>query len=481
MNNLNIELSHPEGYKPFEYQLTGISNGLNMRRFINGDDMGLGKTLQSIATVEKLGQGATLVICPASLKINWQEEIHAWTNKKALILNNKHVHMWHMYMNENHMGGMFAGNFEYFIVNYESLKKFFVYEYLKKNPTLADIKFNPFINLFKTVIVDESHRIRNPESQQAKLVAGMCSGKDTIMLLTGTPIVNRAEDLVSPLAILGRLGDFGGQRGFMNKHGDNNNLRQLRQSLSKFYFRREKKEVLKDMPDKFRSIIKIDITTKKEYNAAVDDLAQYFRDHTEKNEFEIERSMRGKAMVLIQTLKRISAIGKIKAIREIVDNTVSSGQKIILFMDRLELVDEFKRIYPDAVHITGPDNYVDRAKAQKKFQTDPDCNKIICSIKAAGVGLNLFAADVVGFIEYWWTYAVMVQCEDRAYRNGRKDNVNCLWFEGMATIDYYMRSIIFGKKDVSEQATGATDYTLEKSQDVLLRELMQNIDKLKIT
>ena len=477
---MNIELSHPDGYKPFDFQVEDIKRGSEMRRFINGSDMGTGKTLQSIATVELLNSSPALIICPASLKINWQEEIHAWTNKKALILNNKHVHMWHCYLDENYMGGMFAGNFEYLIVNYESLKKFFVYEYLRTNPKLSDIVFNPHIGLFKSVIVDESHRIRNPESQQAKLVAGVCSGKETIMLLTGTPIINKAEDLVSPLAILGRLNDFGGLRGFLNKHGDNNNLHQLRHSLSKFYFRREKKEVLKDMPDKFRSIIKIDITTKKEYNAAVDDLAQYFREHTEKNEYEIKRSMRGKAMVLIQTLKRISAIGKIRAIREIVDNTVNSGQKIILFMDRLELVDEFKRIYPDAVHITGPDNYIDRARAQKKFQTDPNCNKIICSIKAAGVGLNLFAADVVGFVEYWWNFATMVQCEDRAYRKGRKDNVNCLWFEGHGTIDYRVRGIIFRKKDVSERATGAVDYTEEKAQEVLLRELMQNIDKLKI-
>ncbi|MCK5614178.1 DEAD/DEAH box helicase [Candidatus Pacearchaeota archaeon] len=477
---MNIELSHPDGYKPFDFQIEDINRGAKMRRFINGSDMGLGKTLESIATVETLNGGPTLIICPASLKINWQEEIHMWTDKKALILNNKHINSWHIYLDENYMGGMFFGNFSFYIVNYESLKKFFVYEYLKTNPKLSDIVFNPHIGLFKSVIVDESHRIRNPESQQAKLVAGVCSGKETIMLLTGTPIINKAEDLVSPLAILGRLNDFGGMRGFLNKHGDNNNLHQLKHSLSKFYFRREKKEVLKDMPDKFRSIIKIDITTKKEYNAAVDDLAQYFRDHTDKNEYEINRSMRGKAMVLIQTLTRISAIGKLKAIREIVDNTVSSGQKIILFMDRLELVDEFKRIYPDAVHITGPDNYIDRAKAQKKFQTDPYCNKMICSIKAAGVGLNLFAADVVGFVEYWWTYAVMVQCEDRAYRNGRKDNVNSIWFEGNHTIDYYKRAIIFGKKDVSERATGAVDYTKEKSQELLLRELMQNIDKLKL-
>jgi len=476
-----FESQHPEGFQPFQYQLEDIKRGSEMRRFFNGNDMGLGKTLESIATVETLNSGPTLIICPASLKINWVDEIHMWTNKKALILNNKHVNMWHFYLDQNHMGGIFANNFSFFVVNYESLKKFFVYEYLKPNPTLADIRFNPFINLFKTVIVDESHRVNNPESQQSKLVAGLCHGKKNVFLLTGTPIVNKAEDLISPLAILGRLNDFGGKRGFLNKHGDDNNLRELQRSLSKFYFRREKKEVLKDMPDKFRSIIKIDITTKKEYNAAIDDLAQYFRDHTDKNEYEISRSMRGKAMVLIQTLKRISAIGKIKAIREIVDNTVRSGQKIILFMDRIELTDEFKRIYPDAVHIVGSDNYIDRASAQKKFQTDPDCQIMICSIKAAGVGLNLFAADNVLFVEYWWHYAAMVQCEDRAYRNGRKDNVNCIWTEGEGTIDYYIRSVIFGKKDVAERATGATDYTLEKSQDILLRELMQNIDKLKIT
>ena len=142
---------------------------------------------------------------------------------------------------------------------------------------------------------------------------------------------------------------------------------------------------------------------------------------------------------------------------------------------------ETPKLSANSVSITGPDNYINRDKAKKKFQSDPECQIMICSIMAAGVGLNLTAADNVGFVEYWWTYATMIQCEDRAYRHGRKDNVNCIWFEGFNTIDYYIRGLIFGKKNVSERVTGAVDYTIEKSQDQLLGELMKNIDKLKLT
>ncbi len=477
---MQIELSHPNGHKPFDFQLEDIEKGSTMKRFINGNDMGLGKTMESILTVLSLNAFPALIICPASLKINWKEEIEAWSDKKALILNNKHVHMWHMYIDQTQMGGMFAGRFDFFIVNYESLKKYFVYgEYLKKKPKLIDIRFNPHIKLFKTIIVDEVHKCKNADSQQSKLVKGITSGKENIMLLTGTPVVNEAKDLMPLISILGRLNDFNGADGFMDQYGDNNNLSQLKNQLNKFYFRRDKKEVLKDLPDKFRSIIKIDITTKNEYNKAVDDLAEYFREYTDKTEGEIAKSMRGKAMVLVMTLKRIAAIGKIRAIREVVDNIIASGQKIILFMDLKELVDEFKHIYPEAVTITGSDNYIARDISAKKFQNDPDCQVIICS-KAGAIGLNLTAADNVGFVEYWWTYMAMVQAEDRAYRNGRKDNVNCLWFEGHGTIDSYIRKVIFGKKDIAEQATGAKDYTIEKAQNEVISELMRNINQLKI-
>ncbi|PKP11989.1 MAG: hypothetical protein CVU09_00375 [Bacteroidetes bacterium HGW-Bacteroidetes-4] len=475
-----IQLSHPDGYQPFPYQWTGINKGMNMKRFINGDDMGCGKTVQSIATAVALNATPSLVICPASLKINWKEEIEAWTDKKALILNNKHVHIWPAYSDANIMAGMFAGKFDFFIVNYESLKKFFVWEYLKKKPRLSDIVFNPYIRQFKSVIVDEAHKVKDPDSQQSKLVKGLCTSKEVIMLLTGTPVVNNASDLVAPLSILDRLKEFGGVNGFLNKFGANDNLDELQAELSRFYFRRDKKEVLPELPDKFRSFIRIDIDTKPEYNKAVDDLEEYFREYTSKTEFEIAKSMRGKAMVLIQTLKRVAAVGKIKAIREIVDNIIDSGQKIILFMELKELISEFKRIYPNAVTITGDDNYQMRDASVKKFQNDPDCKLILCSTKAAGVGLNLTAADNVGFVEYSWTYMAMVQAEDRAYRNGRKDNVNCLWFEGAGTIDQYVRQIIFGKKDIAEKATGAVDYTIDKAQDEVLHELIKNIHKLKL-
>lgn len=472
---MNISLSHPDNYQPFPYQIEGINNGSQMKRFINGDDMGCGKTLQSIATTLNLNAFPCLVICPASLKINWKEEIETWTDKKALILNSKHTYVWHWYIDEKEMQGMFAGRFDFFIVNYESLKKFFVWEYRKKKPKLRDIIFNPHISLFKSVIVDESHSIKDPDSQRSKLVKGISSGKEVIQLLTGTPVVNEKKDLLAPLAVLGRLQDFGGVDYFLNLTNS-----QIKDSLSRFYFRRDKKEVLTDLPDKFRSIIKIDITTKKEYNKAVEDLEQYFREFTDKTEFEIDRSMRGKAMVLIMTLKRIAAIGKIRAIREVVDNIISSGQKVILFMELRELIEELRHYYPQSVIIQGGMKDTDKDRSVKKFQNDPDCPLVLCSTKAAGVGLNLTAADNVGFIEYSWTYMAMVQAEDRAYRNGRKDNVNCLWFEGQGTIDHYIRRVIMRKKDTSEEVTGAKDYALEKAEDEVLKELFTHINELRL-
>ncbi|MGL5913696.1 MAG: SNF2-related protein, partial [Bacteroidales bacterium] len=159
MKELDIDISLKRELFPFQKQ--GVKYIIDRKKVIVGDQPGLGKTGQAIAALEGAKAFPALIICPSSLKINWQREIEIWTNRKAMILNDSIRRTW-TYFYE-------AGMAEIFIVNYESLRKYFVAEIKqpineegKKVPLrLYHIKFLPSINLFKTVIVDESHRVKD--------------------------------------------------------------------------------------------------------------------------------------------------------------------------------------------------------------------------------------------------------------------------------------------------------------------------------
>ena len=104
-------------------------------------------------------------------------------------------------------------------------------------------------------------------------------------------------------------------------------------------------------------------------------------------------------------------------------------------------MDELQRVFPKAVTVTGRDSAINKQASVDAFQNNPNVQLIICSIKAAGVGLTLTASSNVAFIELAWTYADCCQCEDRAHRIGQKDNVTCYYLLGRGTIDHTIYSL----------------------------------------
>ncbi len=157
-NHLRVE--------PYPYQQEGIEYGLAKKRLIIGDEPGLGKTLQSIGIVDTANAYPCLVICPSSLKINWQREFGKFTDKSALVLDNSVRTTWPylLKMGMHHVA----------IVNYESLRKYFVWDINGRTGSngssgkgnqsfrLKDVVFCPQIRMFKSVIIDESHRVKRP-------------------------------------------------------------------------------------------------------------------------------------------------------------------------------------------------------------------------------------------------------------------------------------------------------------------------------
>lgn len=468
-------IDHGLKIQPYPYQLQGIARGLELKRFMNTDEPGLGKTLESIATITLADAFPCLVVCPSSLKINWEREWHKFTDKKAMILSDSVRDTWPFYWN--------TGMYQVFIVNYESLKKYFV-QHIKQSKrfTLRDVTFRETIKIFKSIIVDESHRCKSSATQQAKFVKAIADQKEWRIELTGTPVVNKPKDLLAQLAILGKLEEFGGWKYFTQRYcsGPNeaSNLKELNALLwQKVMFRREKSAVLKDLPDKIRSVMTCEITNRKEYKDAERDLIQYLRKYKEADDEKIQRALKGEVMVRINILRQISARGKIKEVVEFVKDYQEEGQKIVLFCSLHEVVDQLKKYFPQAVSVTGRENSDQKQQAIDMFQRNPKINIIICSIRAAGVGLTLTAASNVAFVEFPWTYADCCQCEDRCHRIGQQDSVTAYYFLGKNTIDEKVYSIIQMKKGIANAITGSLDDVPENIVDMVANLFNEEVEE----
>lgn len=449
-----LEQEIPLKRKLFDFQGEGVAYILEKKRTIVGDEPGLGKTGQSIAGVQALNAFPCLVICPASLKENWKDEWALWTEHRAMILESKIQHTWDQYFH--------AGLADVFIVNYESLKKYFVDRIDKpdgKPLRLNHITFNKKIDLFKSVIIDESHRVKELRTQQTKFTKGITTGKDVILALTGTPVINKPKDLISQLGIIDQMSAFGNYKKFVQRYcnGPNeaSNLKELNYLLRKHcFYRRRKSDVLKDLPAKVRQIVHCDITNRREYAEAEANMLDYLKRWKNADDEKLARAMRGQIMVKIGILKNIAARGKLKDVFDYVDDIMESGEKLILFGHLKEVLGQIKERYPDCVSITGDDNTDSRERAKKAFQEDPKVKLIVCSIKAAGVGLTLTASSRVAFVEFPWHAADCDQCEDRAHRIGQKDSVQCTYFLGRNTFDETNYKIIETKREIANMVTG---------------------------
>lgn len=444
-----------EPHVMFPYQKQGVAYGLKHFQYINGDDMGLGKTVQSIATAVSMEAKCILVICPATLKENWRREWKEWAGMEAMILSDRIKNTWPQFYK--------VGMVKVFICNYESLKKYFVAGINKpegKPLRLNHILFKETINLFDCVIIDELHLVKDYKTQQAKFCMGITKGKRAIIGLTGTPVVNKPVDLISQLQIIGQLENFGGYKKFVDRYcqGYNqaSNLDELNYLLRKHcFYRRLKKEVIHDMPDKMRSILSCDISTRADYNKAEAEFIAYLKENLNKTDGEIDIALRGEVMVKMGILKKISAHGKIESAIEQISEVVEAGEKIIVFAHHKEIVSKLHQAIPGSVTVVGDDAIDKRQQHVDSFQNDPKCQVIICNIQSGGVGITLTASSRVLFIELPWHPAHADQAEDRAWRIGQKNSVQCAYLLGQGTIDEHIYSIIEKKRSMVAQVTGA--------------------------
>lgn len=410
---------HVEGLggelRPF--QRAGVAYAVKAKRTFIADEMGLGKTVQALATIHHLKAYPALVVCPASLKINWLREAGKW-------LPGKHAQV---------LPSWFKADVD--VTNYEMLTK---------------LKPQLLARGYKAIIFDECHYLKNNKAIRTKAAVEVADGIEIRLGLSGTPLVNRPAELLAQLNVLGRLQDLGGFKRFASRYlqwnfkGFGTNLDELQREMrSKCFIRRKKADVLKELPAKVRTFVEMPLADRKAYDAAAEGAEE--------------------AIAAIQLFRHEAARQKLPAVKEWVQEFLDTGEKLVLFAAHVDIQDELVKAFPDCVKIQGEDQVGNRQKAVDRFQTDPDCKLIVCSLKAAGVGLTLTAASNVAFVEQGWTPGDMDQAEDRCHRIGQTDSVTAWYLVATNTIDSDMAALIEKKRVSIAQATDADKSKIDPS------------------
>jgi SWI/SNF-related matrix-associated actin-dependent regulator of chromatin subfamily A-like protein 1 len=437
--------------KPF--QRAGVGYLLAQRRAFLADEQGLGKTIEALATLEADGAYPAVVVCPASLKLNWMRELERWLpGRTAQALTG--------------MGGGGAIRpADITIVNYDILAA--------RGEALAAIR--P-----KALVLDESHYCKNAaakRTQAAQRLAASMPSDGLVLALTGTPVMNRPPELISQLRILGRLADFGSGAQFGRRfRGADAHVRLHWHLRSRCFVRRLKADVLPQLPPKTRTVVPVELDNEPEYRLAEHDVIAWLRSRPldlSELDSKIAAALRAERLVRLNALKLLAARGKLHAALTWIHDFCSSGERLVVFATHREVQRAVCERFPTALHILGEDSHTARDASVHAFQAaDASDNQlIVCSLAVAGQGLTLTRSSNVAFLELDWTPAKHDQGEDRCHRIGQQDAVNAWYLLAAGTIDETMATLLERKRAIIGAVTDGRPEDDEAIVDALAREL----------
>jgi len=438
VEKVEVDYSKYDHRPPLEHQKEAVEKLAGSRRFILADDMGLGKTTATIIAALETGAKKILIICPASLKINWQREIENYTDRPVYIAEGK----------------KFSTESDFVIVNYDILKNFHDME--KKGTSLLKQ------SEFELVILDEAHMISNPQAQRTKIINHFVKDIKRVWLLTGTPMTSRPMNYYNLLNIIESpvaqnwmayairycqgYQFMAGKRKVWNVTGASN-LEELRDRTSKQILRRLKEDVL-DLPDKIISPVYLRLKS-KEYEELMGEYYEWFDNKKD------ESSSLTVQFSKLMKVRKIIANEKTKQTIEFVENIIEQGKKVIIFTN---FTDTLQTIYnhfgKQAVYLDGSCSKPHRQNAVDEFQENDKIKVFVGNLKAAGVGLTLTAAEVVIMNDLSFVPAEHAQAEDRAYRYGQKSNVLVYYPLYENTIEGAVYDILNRKKEVIRTVMG---------------------------
>ena len=435
------------------HQVEAVEKLVRSKRFILADDMGLGKTTSTVVASLETEAKKILIICPASLKINWQREIQNYTNRSTFICDGKKYE-----------------DADYVIVNYDIIKNF---HDPKDRENSQILKSN-----FDLVIIDEAHYISNKSAQRTKLINDFVKDIDRLWLLTGTPMTSRPInyynllDLVeSPVASNWMAYVIRYCEGYQFKVGNRkvwkvtgaSNLEELRDRTSRQVLRRLKTDVL-DLPEKIITPVYLRLKS-KEY----EELMGEYYDWYDKN--PDESSSLTVQFTKLTKVRQVIAKEKINSTIELIDNILEQDKKVIIFTNFTESLQTLHNHYPkNSVYLDGSCSPKQRQESVDRFQNDDNVKVFIGNMKAAGVGITLTAAEAVIINDLSFVPGDMAQAEDRAYRYGQKNSVSVYYPIFDNTIEGVIYDIVNIKKQNISTVMGDN---LDKA--VIVQEIMDQI------
>ncbi|GHD50224.1 DEAD/DEAH box helicase [Mycetocola manganoxydans] len=459
------------------------------RTFLLADEPGLGKTAQSVLAASVANAYPLLAVVPNVVKMNWAREVERWTpNRRATVV---------------HGDGRDLDAFaDVVIVNYEVLDR-----HLAWLGTLG----------FKGMVVDEAHFIKNLHSQRSQHVLSLANrirkqtpgGNPLLMALTGTPLINDVEDFNAIWQFLGWTQGDKPAPALMEKLEETG----LTPAEREFYpearsavidmgiVRRRKVDVAKDLPSKMIADMPVELDddlgrsirdAERELGARL--LAKYRRileARGERASFaggpdtdimrlvaqgELDESKASGGAENVFTMVR--KIGQAKAVlaSDYTAQLAHSVGKVVFFAKHIDVMDTAEQVFAGrglrTVSIRGDQSTPARQLAIDAFNNDPGVAVAVCSLTAAGVGLNLQAASNVVLAELSWTAAEQTQAIDRVHRIGQEEPVTAWRIIAAHTIDAKIAELIDSKQGLAARALDGSDQEIESSDSVQLNALI---------
>ncbi len=445
-----IDDSYPTGEKLegiltttlFPYQQKGILFAAKAGRSLIADEMGLGKTIQAIGVAELMkeqtGISSALIVCPTSLKYQWQSEIQKFTSGKVQVIEGlPHIRQ-----------GQYESDAFYKIVSYHTLSH--------DLDSINHVEFD-------LVILDEAQRIKNWKTKIAQSVKKIHS--PYALVLTGTPLENKLEDLYSIIQFVDpfKLGPYYQFLDYYQVKNDTgrvvgyNHLHEISEKLSDIMIRRTKKEVLSQLPERmdknlFVSMTEPQMGMHQEFKENVSRLVNKWKRFGFLNETDRQRLMINlnlmrmvcdSTYIVDQQTRNDTKIGELMNILE--EYFDGNDEKVVVFsqwerMTRL-VARELDNRNTGYRYLNGSVPSRDRKELFDHFNSDSTC-RVFLSTDAGSTGLNLQSASMVINLDIPWNPAVLEQRIGRVHRYGQKNKVSVINFVSSGTIEHRMIGVL---------------------------------------
>jgi DeoR/GlpR family transcriptional regulator of sugar metabolism len=408
------------------------------------------------AVIGALESGAkkVLIVCPASLKINWQREIANYSDRRVLIVE----------------GRKWGSTFDFYIINYDIIKN---YHTTDKSEDSDDYKL--LVNeKFELAIVDEAHYISNTTANRTRLLNDVLEQIPKVWLLTGTPMTSRPINYFNLLKIVESPLTLNWQsyvrrycKGYQFSVGNRkvwntsgaSNLDELRERTKNIVLRRMKTDIL-DLPEKIITPVFLELTSRM-YDEEMEEFLRISNDSKDKETLSVTINR-------LMKIRQLISYEKIPVTCELIDKCLDQGKKVIVFTNFTMTLDMLQEKYKkNSVVLDGRMSKERRQEAVDRFQNEDKVKVFISNIIAGGVGITLTAAEVVIMNDLSFVPAHHSQAEDRAYRYGQKNSVLVYYPIFENTVEKIIYNILQKKKGIIDQVMGDGEYSESFSKDLI--------------